>query len=558
VGIVGGQYYAYFYFDPDDNGPGGSGTITFTPPAGSGVPVLNGQPYLQTIPLTVSATEVRFSNTSLAIGRDLQEGNYLVLDGPAPGGGLSLRISSSSSSVLLSASPTAAGTQQLDLTIPEGWINSEQFFVQNLGQSSGSAQLTLEVLTDPNPGYAPGPPATVTLRQSGFELICAGTGCGFSGSNYTLDTSTLAAPTLLYVQGWVLDGDTNYNRINTQSVRGGFTVTLPLSALGSLGGYLESDTSGVPGGVITQVSIAGGTSYAYFYFDPNDAGSGGSGNISFTPPAGAGVPLVGGQPYAQTIPLTVTATQVKFASPEIGVGRNLQQANVVFIDGPARAGGLTVRVSSSSGNVLLSESPTTVGTQQLDLTIPEGSVASGTFYVQNVGQSSGAAELTVEVLTDPNPGYVAGDPATVTLLGSGFELYCYGTGCGFGGSNYTLTTTTQAASTSLYVYSYALSEDLANNLFQNQPVRGGYTATLSLSSLASLGVYRSQLTGGPDTVITEVAIDGGSASSVFYFDPEDTGSGGSGTITFTPPAGSGVPVSGGLPYLQEIPLTVTP
>jgi hypothetical protein len=78
-----------------------------------------------------------------------------------------------------------------------------------------------------------------------------------------------------------------------------------MSDLGSLGGYRAWDNS-APGDVITQVGIVGGQYYAYFYFDPNDSGAGGSGTITFTPPAGSGVPVSGGLPYLQEIPLTVT------------------------------------------------------------------------------------------------------------------------------------------------------------------------------------------------------------------------------------------------------------
>jgi hypothetical protein len=54
------------------------------------------------------------------------------------------------------------------------------------------------------------------------------------------------------------------------------------------------------------VSVPGGEYYQYFYFDPNNSGSGGSGTIGYTKPAGAGTPLSGGQPYLQSVPVTST------------------------------------------------------------------------------------------------------------------------------------------------------------------------------------------------------------------------------------------------------------
>jgi hypothetical protein len=355
-----------------------------------------------------------------------------------------------------------------------------------------------------------------------------------------------------------LSPDLANNRLGSQSVRGGYTATVPMSDLGSLGGYREYDVSGASGAVITEVGIVG-TNATYFYFDPNDSGAGGSGTITFTPPAGSGVPLSGGLPYLQSIPLTVTATAVRFSNTQFYVGRDLQDWIYLALDGPAPAGGLTVQVSSSSSNVLLSAASTTAGTQTLAVTIPAGSTSSNSLYVQNVGQSTGTAELTVQVLTDPNPGYGPGTPATVSLLASGFELFCSGTGCGYLGNNFTLDTSTQASPTLLYLQAVALSPDLANNRLGSQSVRGGYTATVPMSDLGSLGGYREyDVFGASGAVITEVGIVGGQYYAYFYFDPNENGAGGSGTITFTPPAGSGVPVSGGLPYLQEIPLTVTP
>jgi hypothetical protein len=557
VPIAGNSNLGYFYFDPNNTSAGGSDTITFTAPAGSGVPVSSGQPYLQSIPLTVAATPVNFNQTTLNVGRDLQTPVSLVLPGPAPAGGLALRVSSSSANVLLSAVATAAGTQVLDVTIAAGSSNSATLYVQNVGQSAGSAQLTVAVLTDPNPGYAPGNPATVNLLQSGFELVCQGL-CGFSNNNYTLDTTTQAAPTLMYLQTRVLTADLANNRSGSLTVRGGYTVLLPMGSVGDLGEYRVYNTStGQPGDVITQVPISGNSNLGYFYFDPNNTSAGGSDTITFTAPAGSGVPVSSGQPYLQSIPLTVAATPVNFNQTTLNVGRDLQTPVSLVLPGPAPAGGLALRVSSSSANVLLSAVATAAGTQVLDVTIAAGSSNSATLYVQNVGQSAGSAQLTVAVLTDPNPGYAPGNPATVNLLQSGFELVCQGL-CGFSNNNYTLDTTTQAAPTLMYLQTRVLTADLANNRSGSLTVRGGYTVLLPMGSVGDLGEYRvyNTSTGQPGDVITQVPISGNSNLGYFYFDPNNTSAGGSDTITFTAPAGSGVPVSSGQPYLQSIPLTV--
>jgi hypothetical protein len=215
-------------------------------------------------------------------------------------------VSSSSANLLLSAVETAAGTQTLELTIPAGSSQSPTFYTQALA-ASGSSQLTVTILTSPNPGYLPDTPLTVTMVPSGFTLYCQSGDCGFSNNQYTLATSTQAAPTLMYLQAEALDpSNLSSNGLGTQNVRGGATIALPLTLTNSSLGGFKAYNGGTPGSVITQVSVPGGDYYQYFYFDPNNAGTGGSGTINYTKPSGAGTPVSGGDPYLQSVPVTIT------------------------------------------------------------------------------------------------------------------------------------------------------------------------------------------------------------------------------------------------------------
>ena len=127
------------------------------------------------------------------------------------------------------------------------------------------------------------------------------------------------------------------------------------------------------------------------------------------------------------MPVTVAgATPINFINPTQTVGRDRQLSNYLVLGAPAPAGGLSLRLTSSNADVILSSSATAAGTQTLDITVPAGvSNTSGTpFYVQSLA-SSGTANVTMQVLTSPNPGFTAGSPYVATLAPSGFQLFCF-------------------------------------------------------------------------------------------------------------------------------------
>jgi hypothetical protein len=310
--MAAGEYYKYFYFTPNHSGTGGNGTISYTAPPGSGVQLNNGSPYLQTISLTITATPMSFVwgtnyNGLFVVGKDLQYQNYIALGGPAPAGGLVVRVTSSDSGkVLVSGSPTAQGAGYLDLTIAEGQTNSAWFYIQSL-VASGTVTLTTSVVTSPNPGFAPGNPLAVTLFPAGYMLFCAGTGCsGPTNGVYVLNTTTQATNTLLYMQVTAIDPDrtdNNYFSNEYMTIRGGYSQNIPLSVNAAFGGFRDYGNQNT---VINSVSMANGDYYTYFYFSPNHSGSGGTGSISFTKPADAWIVRSNNMDYLQSIYLTIT------------------------------------------------------------------------------------------------------------------------------------------------------------------------------------------------------------------------------------------------------------
>jgi hypothetical protein len=110
----------------------------------------------------------------------------------------------------------------------------------------------------------------------------------------------------MYLRPMALDpGNLQNNRLGVQDVRGGYSISLPLTltnpAIGEFREYVAA--TGAVGSVINSVSIPGGDNLRRFHFKPL---ANGSGTASFTPPAGSGVPVSGGFPYLQNMPTQVT------------------------------------------------------------------------------------------------------------------------------------------------------------------------------------------------------------------------------------------------------------
>ena len=128
-----------------------------------------------------------------SIGQHLQQDTTLILPVPAPSGGVDVTLQSTSPSLLvLSASPTAAGTASITLHMAAG-SQFATYYLQSLG-SAGSASYTASAPT----GYSP---ATGTVALAPFGCCH----CGASGaSNITIPLSGGAIP--LSVKVGYLDG----------------------------------------------------------------------------------------------------------------------------------------------------------------------------------------------------------------------------------------------------------------------------------------------------------------------------------------------------------------
>jgi hypothetical protein len=275
----------------------------------------------------------------------------------------------------------------------------------------------------------------------------------------------------------------------------------------------------------------------------------------------AGGAYVTGAPASATVRITDNDVGAALNFEGVGsaftIGENLQRQTAVRISaGVAPAAGLSIKIVSSSANVLVSTNERAVGQQSLDVTIPAGSQVSPTLYVQSMA-ATGTAQLSVVVTSTD---YVPGSPLAVTLAPAGFTLVCYqastqGT-CNSLADRDRFTATATASPGLMYIQAEVLNVGSpANNVLSNQDVRGGYTVTLPLAlSSASLGAFRAYGTGTPGAIITELKIPGGEYYTYFFFDPNNSSPPATGSIGFTKPSGAGTSTRNSQPYRQVMDL----
>ena len=215
---------------------------------------------------TVSSSRL-IMNNFITVGKNLAQ-QATVLLSPAPSAAVQLTVTTSSS-ILLSATGTDAGTTSITLTVPAG-TGSATFWVYGEA-ASGTATFTASA-----PGYG-SVSDSATLAPSGILLLCPGGvagGCNISlaGGNVTLTVQTL----LLNSDGSVLfvSGSPVY-----QPVAGGAALSVAIG-----------NTNSAVGTVPTSVPIAAGSAIGSFTFHPVATGST---VVSMTEPSGYTTPTFG-------------------------------------------------------------------------------------------------------------------------------------------------------------------------------------------------------------------------------------------------------------------------
>ena len=440
----------------------GSTTLTASVPTGFASP--NGA---NTLAATVTPSGLVPGNVT--VGQNLEAATSIALNGVAPPAGLQITVTSNSpGQLLLSASPTGAGSASITLSLPSGAGRSPNFYVYGLA-NSGSPTYTVIA---PGFGTATG---TVTLGPSGI-LISGPYGIGVS----SFSTTTGAGPSGVNVSSALLDA--SGNALSTQAIGGGKSVSVNIT----------SSSPGIGTVIPSSVSIAAGSSTGITQFQPASAGST---NLSVNTPTGFSPPA-----QYTSVTATVTTPGMSLTSGDT-IGQNLQDQGLV---GLGQEPFSNIRVTLTSNNpslLLLSATANGTGSASITVTVPAGTLTA-TYYLRAIG-NSGTATYTATA-----PGY-ASRTATVFLAPSGIVL---ASPYGLGFTTLPFSIAVANGPTPFTLYTAQLNPD--NSVGIIQELAGGNSISVSLSSSNA----------GAGTISSPVTIAGGATSATATFTPIKAGS----------------------------------
>jgi hypothetical protein len=447
----------------------GSTTISLTEPSGFATPA----GAANIVAVTVQPTGIIPSNAT--VGQNLETPAVVRIQGAASSN-LTVTISSNDpSKLLLSTSPTAAGSASITRVINAGFSQTGTFYLYGLG-NTGTVTYTASASGF---GSANG---TVTLGKSGFVVS------GPFGLGQDFPTTTGSGSTFLDIQTALLDASGAF--VTSQALAGGMTAQVNVTSSNTAVGTIST----------SPVTITGGTNDVTTQFQPLSKGS-------------TLISVAGAAPYViptQYASLTATVANPKILISSDTVGANLEQQETLVLAAPAPSSGLTVTLSVASGPVKLSTTGTDAGSAAINVAIPAGSTV-GSYFVY--GQAnSGTATINATA-----PGF---DPATATisLAPSGIVLGgALGLGSGIIG--------TAGGPKQPFTISTAQLDPTTKAEVRTQPLAGNLNLTVALtSSDAAIG-----------TVPATATIAGATDTSTVQFTPLSTGT--TFISVPTPPAG---------------------
>jgi plastocyanin len=348
----------------------GSMNLTVTPPSGFTAPSQQ-----QVLPTTVVTPSINIGN--ITVGKDMQLQDGAWLQTGAPTGGVDITFTSSDpGKVLLSTSPTTAGSASITLHYAAAYTAQLYFYVQALADT-GTATITAQ-----GTGYASST-ATVTLAPSGFVI-----------SNGNITNATAGGPDVpIGIAAAVLQpGTLNFG--SYQQLRAGIS---PVNVA------VNSSNTSVATITTSPVVFNATDQSRTTALHPLTAGNT---TVSVVTPAGFSTPS-----QFQSISATVSGAGINTSS-NVNTGQDLMTSSS-FTLSTAPSSPVSVTVTSNTPSVAtVSASATAAGSSSVSFA--NISTQTTTYYVQGI--SAGTTTLTIQA-----PGY-ASATVTVTVYPSGFIL----------------------------------------------------------------------------------------------------------------------------------------
>jgi hypothetical protein len=414
----------------------------------------------------------------VTVGKNLQTTAVIRLDDGAPPEGLDITVTSSDPKRLLLANgQDQEGAESIVVKVLPGFRISQEFWVQGFGDSGAVAY------TASASGFAPAA-GKVTLVPSSVVLLGPYAAPKFQ-------TTTGASPSRLAVRTMYLDAK---NNLQEQLLAGGKSVQVSVTSS-------EARVGSITEAVVT---ISGGYSTAFTEFKPAAVGST---TLAVSVPPGFAPPPA---PAAVTAVVTQPGLAI---SDQVMLGHNLEIRGVLSL-GEVAEDGLTVTLSSSDpSKLLLSASPTDVGSGTLDVQIPAGGV-NGVYYLQALA-GSGSVTYTARA-----PGFRS-RTATVTLTPSGVLI----TPARHGPPDEAQLTPSENAPQRFVTAVSLGTSPLAVWTAQLDPVtkRGADVTIQPLRAGMSININIQNEKPGVGTIESQAVIEGGSEFAPLNFEPAATG-----------------------------------
>jgi hypothetical protein len=448
--------------------PPSLGTVNFSITVTDSLNQQVSQPLSLTV--SVNGTLGTITVSSANIGLNMQMPITITLS-PAPTVAVTLTISSGSPGSVLLGSNSDAGSATLTPTLSVGTTSVGTY--AKAFANSGTVTITASA-----PGYANGT-GTITLANGGF-VIAASNGIGGSLTTYQKASSALTIyPARLDSQGVFVE---------SQPVRGGLTVIVPLSSSPTTVGTVSPSSVTFNGGDPSQTAT----------FTASSTNTGNA-SIVVSQPSGY-VPAFTNPSTGATINVTVLPSGL-IAPAAVTVGKNLQTTATVGINAAASSPVL-VTLTSSDSRLQFASSPTGASSTTLNVTIPQNQATSSDFYIRGY-DSSGTISYTISA---NGYGQVS---STVQLGPSGFLIH---TPAGFG-SNFSMGLGGSDAELDIYTALY----NTTGSPVARQSLAGDQSVTANLTSIPS--------TVG-DVTSHQVTLTGGSSYASTFFHAASTGTAG--------------------------------